>query len=120
MKVNKTGSVSLYVVLGLVRATILAVEKAKRITYSESVFVALGILREMRTRRIAICGLPFCNIFFDIINEAIFEKKRNIIERKICVLICPQLLLGKLLSLTRNERGVIKKKLCWSSYIQCP
>jgi len=35
-------------------------------TYSESVFVAIGIHREMR--HIVICGLPDSTIFFHIIS----------------------------------------------------
>ena len=34
------------------------------ITYTECVFVALGIKRAMRMRRIVICGLPCNTIFF--------------------------------------------------------
>jgi len=34
--------------------------KAIRITYSECVFVALGIQRTIRKRRFAICGLSGC------------------------------------------------------------
>ena len=37
-------------------------------TYSEIVFVALGIQREMRMRRIVICCLPDSTIFFHIIS----------------------------------------------------
>ena len=38
------------------------------ITYSECVFVALGVQRAMHMRRIAICGQAGCTIFFHIIS----------------------------------------------------
>ena len=41
--------------------------KAISITYSKSVFVALGIQHAMRTCRIVICGLSSSKIFFHII-----------------------------------------------------
>jgi hypothetical protein len=42
-------------------------ENAINITYSECVFVALGILHVMRMHHIVICGLPGSTIFFQII-----------------------------------------------------
>jgi hypothetical protein len=39
-------------------------ENAMRITYSEGVFVALGIQRAMYMPCIVTCGLPGCTIFF--------------------------------------------------------
>jgi hypothetical protein len=38
--------------------------KAISITYSESVFVALGIQHAMRMRHIIVCGLSGCTMFF--------------------------------------------------------
>jgi hypothetical protein len=45
-----------------------AVGKTISITYYECVFVALGTLREMHMRPIAICGLSGSTIFFHIIS----------------------------------------------------
>ena len=39
------------------------------ITYSESVFVALGIQKARRMCHIVICGLPHSKIFFHIISQ---------------------------------------------------
>ena len=39
--------------------------RAMSITYSECVFVALGIQHAMRMRHIVICGLPGCTLFFN-------------------------------------------------------
>jgi hypothetical protein len=39
------------------------------ITYSESVFVALGVQHAMRIRHIAICGMPDPTIFSLIISS---------------------------------------------------
>ena len=40
--------------------------KAKRITYSEGVYVALGIEHAMSMRHIVNCGLPSYTIYFHI------------------------------------------------------
>ena len=42
--------------------------KAIGITYSECVFIALGIQHANRMRRITICGLPSCTTFSHIIS----------------------------------------------------
>ena len=42
--------------------------KAKSITYSEYMTVALGIQHEERIRWIVICGLPGSTVFFHIIS----------------------------------------------------
>jgi len=55
--------------------------KAIDITYSKSVFVALGTQREIRLRHIVICGLPGSTIFFHtIINGTIFGNKLSNIK----------------------------------------
>ena len=51
-----------------VLVTIVIVEKTIRTTYSESVFVALGIQHEMRMRHIVICDLPGCAVFSHILS----------------------------------------------------
>jgi hypothetical protein len=43
-------------------------EKAISITYSEGVFVALGIQLATRMRRIVICGLSGSTLFFNVIS----------------------------------------------------
>jgi hypothetical protein len=58
----------MYVILRRVRTTILTVEKATIITYSECVSVDLGIQHVLRMRHIAICGLPNSTLFFHIIS----------------------------------------------------
>ena len=66
---NKTGNGRYNVTLRRDRATSVAVEKALSITYSESVFVALGIQRAMPMRYIAICGMPGPTVFLHIISS---------------------------------------------------
>ena len=56
--------------------------KAKRITYSECVFVALGIQREMRMRHIINCGLSGSTIILSLPHKRHAFRKR-IMERKI-------------------------------------
>ena len=51
--------------------------KATSITYSECVFVSLGIQHKMSIRHIVVCGLPDSKLFFPhyLINRTVFEKK---------------------------------------------
>jgi len=67
------------VTLRRVRVTIVEVEKSVSITYSECVFVALGIQHAARMRHIAICGLPRSTIFSHIISQTVrFSKKKSL------------------------------------------
>jgi len=67
------------------------------------VSVALVTQHAKRMRRIVICGLPGCTVFF----HTIFERKK-IIEPKICVLIFCTAFSETLLILRRTEREMIK------------
>jgi hypothetical protein len=55
------------VTLRRVCATIVAVEKAITITYSECAYVVLVIQHAMRLRRIVIYGMSGCTLCFHII-----------------------------------------------------
>ena len=59
--------------------------KAISITYSECVFVDLGIQHAMHMRRIVNYGLSGSAIFSHFINDTISEQKKN--EYATCVLI---------------------------------
>ena len=61
--------------------------KAIYATYSEGLFIDLGIKHAMHMSHIVICGLSGSAIFFQLypVNSTILGKK--VIERKMCVLI---------------------------------
>jgi len=62
-------------------------ENAISITYSECVFVALGIQHAMRLRHIVSCGLSGSAVLFHIISQMARFSKKNVLEHKMCVLI---------------------------------
>jgi hypothetical protein len=99
------------VTLRHVRATIVAMEKAISITFSESVFVALATQYAMRMRRIVICGVSGCTIFFHFFSlTARFSTPKKVIEHKMCVYIFSTLLPETFLILTIIQRDIIINK----------
>jgi len=68
--------------MGHVPVTIIAVEKAITIRYSECVFLAIIIQHEKRMRHIFICGLSVSKIFFPhyLINGTVFFKKKQLLN----------------------------------------
>jgi hypothetical protein len=84
------------------------------ITYSERVFVALGIQHAMRMRRTVICGLSASTIFVHIIKQHGFRKKKSVIKHKTCALIFSTTFLSEtFFILRRTERDVITN-VYWS------
>ena len=73
------------VTLWHVHKTIVAVEKAISITYSEYVFVALGIQYAMLLCHIVICGFSGSKYFSTYLINSTIKKK--VYKNKICVLI---------------------------------
>jgi len=58
--------------------------KSKRITYSENVFVVLGIEHAMRMCHIVACGLSGSTTFFHIISETVRFSKTKVRGNKMC------------------------------------
>jgi len=55
------------------------------ITYSECVFVALGMQHAIRMRRVINCGLLGCIMFLHIILQKVqLSGKKKVIEHKMC------------------------------------
>ena len=57
------------------------------ITYCNFVFVAVGILHEMRLSHIVICGLLHSAIFSTLSHKRDNFRGKKFIEHKMCVLI---------------------------------
>ena len=82
--------------------------KAISITYSECVFVALGIQRAKRTRHIIICGLRGSTVFFFTFSHKWQDFLRNVLEHTKCVWFSLLLLSETFLILRKIHQDVIK------------
>ena len=89
---NRTGNGSLNVILKRVRANNVALQKAKSITISECVSVALGIQQAKRMRRTVFSSVA-CFVlshFFTLYLKGIFRGGGGggIIDYKMCIFDC--------------------------------
>jgi len=86
-----------------VRVTIVVVEKAINITYSDWVFGALGTQHVMRMRRI-ICGMhaPLYNIFSTLSHKRHDFRKKKVIKCKMFVLIFSTKFIGNISHSKKN------------------
>ena len=84
------------------------------ITYSECVFVTLGIQHAMRMLHIVDCCLPRSTIFFHIILQKTRSSKKMLLHMKCVFGLSLQHLSERFIILRRNERDMIKN-VYWSS-----
>jgi hypothetical protein len=73
--------------MGRVRAIVVSVEKAISITYSEYVFVVLGIQNVVRMRHIVIVACPAIQYFSALSHKRKDFRGKKITERKMYVII---------------------------------
>jgi len=89
--------------------------KSVTITYSECVFVALGIHNAMRMRHIVICGVSGCNFSILSHKRHNFWKNKSL-NIKLLLWFSAQILSETFFILRRNDQ----KCVCVSSHYFCP
>jgi hypothetical protein len=77
------------------------------ITYSECVFVDLGIQQAICMRHTVICGVPTLQ-YFSTLSHKRHDFRKTITEHKMCVLIFCITFFETFLILRRNERDIMK------------
>jgi hypothetical protein len=82
-------------------------EEAVSIRYSECVFVALGIERELRMRHVNICGLSGSTYFSTLAHKR-HDFRKIVTKHKMCILIFSTNLSETFLILRRSELDMIK------------